>query len=411
MQAVISLPERVEILSKTYSAIQLYFAHWVAVPELQLDAQYQQTLERALQSESRLQFDLSMLDLIAALRNGHSWYRDPWLTENYGQPLGFEVQTIENQWVITASHVEALQRGDIVTRVNGAEPETFFQQNRRYLPGSSEREQRTKFERLRILLPTTLKVETDRTSTTIDRAAVEEPEPEMVAHWVAPNRVGYIKIPSFSEGYYEEQALAYVDAFQSAEYLIIDVRGNVGGTTPGQLVGRLMERPYRFWMESTPVTVGLFQAYNRVLDRYGEQLPEAHRSALELSRLFQHASLMWPASLERPHTTGFTGKLILLIDGGCVSAGEDFVVPFKDNGRATLIGEHTMGSTGQPHFERFENGIAVGIGTKRAYLPDGAAFEGVGIAPDIEVRPTIEDVRAGRDVVMEAAIRLVNDAG
>jgi C-terminal processing protease CtpA/Prc len=36
-------------------------------------------------------------------------------------------------------------------------------------------------------------------------------------------------------------------------------------------------------------------------------------------------------------------------------------------------------------------------------FPDGSPFEGVGIRPDLEVLPSVDDLRAGRDVVLEAA--------
>jgi C-terminal processing protease CtpA/Prc len=44
-------------------------------------------------------------------------------------------------------------------------------------------------------------------------------------------------------------------------------------------------------------------------------------------------------------------------------------------------------------------------------LPDGGRFEGVGIRPDVEVSPTVEDLRAGGDVELEAArARLLSPA-
>ncbi len=40
---------------------------------------------------------------------------------------------------------------------------------------------------------------------------------------------------------------------------------------------------------------------------------------------------------------------------------------------------------------------------KRESFPDGSRFGGVG--PDVEVVPSLDDIRAGRDVVLEAARR------
>ncbi|UUZ51516.1 hypothetical protein LP420_20445 [Massilia sp. B-10] len=36
--------------------------------------------------------------------------------------------------------------------------------------------------------------------------------------------------------------------------------------------------------------------------------------------------------------------------------------------------------------------------------PDGRSFVGKGIAPDIEVKPSVDDVRSGRDAALERAL-------
>ena len=78
-------------------------------------------------------------------------------------------------------------------------------------------------------------------------------------------------------------------------------------------------------------------------------------------------------------------------------------MPFKDNGRAIVVGETTGGSTGQPYVVELGDGMQAIVGSKREMFPDGGRFEGVGIRPDVEVSPTVEDLLAERDVVLEGA--------
>jgi carboxyl-terminal processing protease len=87
------------------------------------------------------------------------------------------------------------------------------------------------------------------------------------------------------------------------------------------------------------------------------------------------------------------------------------IVSFKENHRATIIGERTAGSSGQPYQRRFENGMVFGSSTKREFMPDGSPFEGVGIAPDIEVDVHAADVISGRDPVLENALSMANRIG
>jgi carboxyl-terminal processing protease len=143
-----------------------------------------------------------------------------------------------------------------------------------------------------------------------------------------------------------------------------------------------MDRPYRWYAEATPVNIGLFQ---------------------NQGFMDQHAELAWFGATQRPGSDPYRGDLYLLVDGGCFSACEDFLVPFKDNHRATIIGARSAGSSGQPVYQRLADGMGVQVSAKREYLPDGSAFEGVGVAPDIEVTTTIDDLRRGRDPVLAKA--------
>jgi carboxyl-terminal processing protease len=75
--------------------------------------------------------------------------------------------------------------------------------------------------------------------------------------------------------------------------------------------------------------------------------------------------------------------------------------------RGITVGEATGGSTGQPLSIKLPGGGSGRICVKRDRFPDGREFVGVGVAPDIEVKRSIDDVRAGRDAVMVRAISVV----
>jgi carboxyl-terminal processing protease len=99
--------------------------------------------------------------------------------------------------------------------------------------------------------------------------------------------------------------------------------------------------------------------------------------------------------------------VLILTDARCFSACQDFVEPFKVNHRATIIGEHTAGSTGQPYNKDLGNGFSFRVSAKREYFPDGSEFEGIGVMPDIAIEPTPADLKAGRDPVLATASWLI----
>ena len=58
-------------------------------------------------------------------------------------------------------------------------------------------------------------------------------------------------------------------------------------------------------------------------------------------------------------------------------------------------------------FEGFVSETMItGIGV---YYPDGTETQRVGIIPDIEVKPTIEGVKAGRDELLEKAMEVIEN--
>ena len=80
-------------------------------------------------------------------------------------------------------------------------------------------------------------------------------------------------------------------------------------------------------------------------------------------------------------------------------------MPFKIARRAQLLGETTAGTSSSTNFTHFENGMMLNVTSVRHTFPDGSRFEGVGIAPDVEVPITAQDLKAGRDIVLDRALK------
>jgi carboxyl-terminal processing protease len=162
-----------------------------------------------------------------------------------------------------------------------------------------------------------------------------------------------------------------------------------------------------------PFSLAVPRAYEAM---YGEMLRRPDTKPDYLSGYLQGVTslagdlqVQRPSRLERPTSTAFKGRLIVLIDRHVTSAAEDFCIPFKDNHRATFVGEATQGSTGQPFRFDFGNGMSFRVGARRASFPDGSPFEGVGVAPDVVVPITVASLRAGRDEALERALQLAGE--
>jgi carboxyl-terminal processing protease len=148
-----------------------------------------------------------------------------------------------------------------------------------------------------------------------------------------------------------------------------------------------MNRAWQPWQETTPQLIALFEAN-------GIPPIQMARSGRE----------------QLPMPDAYGGRVFLLIDRFCGSACEDFVMPFKATGRAVIVGETTQGSSGNPYRADLGDGMRVTIGAVRYRWPNGAAFEGVGIDPDVPVLRTIADIRTGADPVLQRAAQLASSS-
>ena len=102
--------------------------------------------------------------------------------------------------------------------------------------------------------------------------------------------------------------------------------------------------------------------------------------------------------------------LVLLIGKGSASGAEVLAAALRDNGRAVLIGTTTFGKGSVNHLRELSDGGALYITIARWLTPNGEQIEAIGLAPDIEVVPTEEDIELRRDVQLFAAIDYLRES-
>jgi carboxyl-terminal processing protease len=406
----LTMETRVWVAAKIYSAVHSYFAHSEGAPQFDLDRDYQEYLKTAFAENDRYKFDLATMSFFGKLRNGHSGFYDSWLNKNYGQALGFEVWPMAEGWVVVFSRRPGLEPGDIVGSVDGKPFEEFYAAREGMLEGSSDGTRRRTFSWRAVLWPQQFELGlSGGRKVTVDRATAPS-GPARVFPSSAPKPpegVGYIRIRSFEDPANEKNALAEVERLKDARAIVFDVRSNGGGSTPSNLLDRLLDRPWRDFSFTTPFEIAHAGAQNQARDSHPELGNDPYqRGYLDAYAEFRGVQILTPGPLHPPSPGAYKGKVFVVTDGFCNSACEDFVEPFKASGRGVLVGEATNGSSGQPYFYDFGNGMSFRVSTKRYLMPDGSPFEGVGIRPDVPVALTLADWKAGRDAALAKAFEL-----
>jgi len=109
-----------------------------------------------------------------------------------------------------------------------------------------------------------------------------------------------------------------------------------------------------------------------------------------------------------PRLTNFAGPLAILVDGTSASTSEIFAGGLKDLGRARIFGTRSAAAALPSIIEKLPNGDGFQYAMANYISQGGKALEGNGVIPDEEVKLTREALLAGRDSVVDAAIKWIH---
>ncbi len=104
----------------------------------------------------------------------------------------------------------------------------------------------------------------------------------------------------------------------------------------------------------------------------------------------------------------FKNKLVVIVNELTQSQAEYTAMAFQAGDNTTVVGSTTAGADGNLSNIKLPGGLSTAISGIGVYYPDGTETQGIGIVPDIEVLPTIEGIKAGRDELLEMAIKVIN---
>jgi len=107
---------------------------------------------------------------------------------------------------------------------------------------------------------------------------------------------------------------------------------------------------------------------------------------------------------QQPH---YNGKVVILVDEITQSSAEYHSMAFRSVPGAIVIGSTTAGADGDVSTVLLPGNLNSYISGLGVFYPNHTPTQRVGIVPDIVLAPTIEGIRAGRDELLEEAIRQI----
>jgi C-terminal processing protease CtpA/Prc len=113
----------------------------------------------------------------------------------------------------------------------------------------------------------------------------------------------------------------------------------------------------------------------------------------------------WQMVQLTPSEPHYDGKVVILVDETTQSSAEFHSMAFRAVPGAIVIGSTTAGADGDVSTVPIPGGLSSYISGLGVFYSDKLPTQRVGIIPDIWLTPTIAGLRAGRDELIEAAIR------
>jgi len=346
---------------------------------------------RLMAAEGDTEYRLEMLQLIARINDTHA---NLWSDLNVRPPTGtahipVSVRFIENRAVVTGyTHPESglatgLIPGDILVRLNDMPVDSLVAAWRPYYAASNEP------TRLRDIARSLTRGDAGEVSLTIQRndsilelavariplsplrlASANSHDLSGETFRMLTDEVAYLKLSSIRRrgiaGYLREAA--------EAKVLVVDIRNYPKEFVVFALGERLVAEPTEF------VQFTLSYA--------------AHPGAFAWSR----------GRPLKPRNPRYSGAVVILVDESTQSQAEYTAMALRASPNALVVGSTTAGADGNVSSFVLPGNLSAMISGIGIFYPDRTPTQRVGVVPDLEVRPTIEGIRAGRDEVLDAAV-------
>jgi C-terminal processing protease CtpA/Prc len=133
--------------------------------------------------------------------------------------------------------------------------------------------------------------------------------------------------------------------------------------------------------------------------------PILEATSLGNSELAEPANYSFSQKMPDPDGDVYKGKVVVLINEDAISQAEHLCLFFEAATDVTFIGTPTAGANGDITYMVLPGNLTVSFSGHDVRHADGRQLQRVGIQPTIRVAPTLRGLVAGRDEILEAAVK------
>ena len=347
-----------------------------------------------LNAKDELGYEQAAVRIIGDVQDTHAnlWGGRNAIEEDRGKYYPpFDVKFIEGKLVVTDYYnpekkaIAGLEIGDVITTIKGEAIMDIVERVKPFYPASNEPTRLRNIAK-NLLQHTAAQIEIEVSKNgksekkNLKLYVLDEinyynwyPESDEKSFRMLEDNIGYITLKTIAA----DDVSKIKSAFKDAKGIVIDIRNYPSSFMPFALGSFFMKEPTAF----VKFTSGSVDQPGQFT--FGDEL-------------------LIPNAEEY-----FGGPVVVLLNEYSQSQAEYTAMAFRAGDNTTVMGSTTAGADGNISRILLPGGLSTVISGIGVYYPDGRETQRVGIVPDIEVKPTIQGIRAGRDEVLERAVEFI----
>ena len=383
--------------AKIWSIIHYFHAYKDLMPT-NWDTSLRTAIGELAAARDSMQYALAIAHFYRTIQDGHGFISGSALPAYAGNGgVLIDIQFIENKPVITRVYTDSVAAkgvrvGDVVTAVNGEKIDARIARMSAIQPASNDWT-RLYYVRNRLLrspVGTPIRIGLlgadgrEKTISLISQPASQlQPPPDTsVTFRLLPGKIGYVDMGRLET----KDVDRMFETFRDTKAIIFDTRNYPQGTA-WAIAPRLTE-------QKNVVAAQFF--------RYAPNEPDiANGESNGSSQKYSFAQRLPPGEGKWV----YKGKTVMLVDERTQSQAEHTGLFFEAANGTEFIGSPTAGANGDVTDFTIPGGISLSFSGHDVRHADGRPLQQVGLQPKIRIRPTIKGIRAGRDEVLERAVR------
>lgn len=384
--------ERLLGLFRVWNAIEYYFPYIDIMDESWHDL-LSEFIPKMLQASDLQSFELTLCELTAHLHDGHTiLINSQTLNDVFGKyvaPVNM-LRTKEAQWVVSDLFWDCpLQVGDVILKLDGTDIKEVEENRKKYISVPNDEKL---LNRLGVYL---LRSQDEEMEITVLRDGKEQTYTVKgttqykyfarsieTSHEILDGNIGLINPGALPKGDIGTLVQQIMNDLRDTDGLIVDLRQYPSDTNMHTFLSMYLQRAGT--------------VYN-IMTVPSQSVPGTFTKQKMVSMGVTPAIFYY----EKP--------VVVLMDELSVSNSEFSIMDLRTGDHVVVLGNNSLGTDGDITELPLPNGNLLWFTSCGIYTPEMGQTQRIGLAPDIEVHPTIEGIKEGRDELLEAAVEYIRE--